>query len=495
MNATLSTYIKRLNMRQLQPLIPMMISLCIAFISGIILFDKTLFSRLTGNIVNLGLDLQRSQFIAALMVTLGIALITGTLSRSKLGTIIGASLLFCIRYLYSFIQFELQPVYDPGRHLEPLDGRAFVHGVMIILSLALISAFCGTAIGVALGEILFYPFYRLALLIRRRLREAGSTAKPEVQVRSETKLNMLMRPLFLNWSAAVLFIVLLVLVGQAGPLFLFAPDVGFHTAPKLTVRKNGQFLAGTLIQDTLTSPALMNHTKAFMVYLPPSYRTQEGRETRYPVLYLLHGSPGGMNDWFTGGKAEESANTLINAGQIPELIIVSPDGNGRPGATSEWGNSFDQHQLMETYVAEDLVKYIDAHYRTIPDAAHRAIGGLSMGGFGATNIAVHHPEVFGTVISLGGYYRAEGAIWDKDAAYMTQNSPADVLAHEPSAWQLHFYIGAATSDQPYYTYSKQFMAELSALHIPYTSDIEKGEHSWHVWQVQLYNALRWLKWD
>ena len=87
------------------------------------------------------------------------------------------------------------------------------------------------------------------------------------------------------------------------------------------------------------------------------------------------------------------------------------------------GNSFDHRQWIETYVAVDLVAYVDHRYRTLADVAHRAIGGLSMGGFGAMNIAVHHPDVFGTVISLGGYYRAEGSIWGKNAAYRRANSP------------------------------------------------------------------------
>ena len=202
-----------------------------------------------------------------------------------------------------------------------------------------------------------------------------------------------------------------------------------------------------------------------IVYLPPTYNTHIGQNKRYPVLYLLHGSPGQAHDWFTAGKANQSADTLIALGKIPELIMVLPDGNGRPGATSEWANSYDQHQLIESYVVNDVVKYIDSKYRTIPDAANRAIGGLSMGGFGATNIAVHHPDIFGSVISLGGYYYAEGGIWGNNAAYMQQNSPADVLPSNKQAWKLLFFLGAGTQDQPYYTDTQQFAQELDGLHI------------------------------
>ncbi|HJT55419.1 MAG TPA: alpha/beta hydrolase-fold protein, partial [Ktedonobacteraceae bacterium] len=133
-------------------------------------------------------------------------------------------------------------------------------------------------------------------------------------------------------------------------------------------------------------------------------------------------------------------------------------------------------------------------YRTIADAAHRAIAGLSMGGFGAMNIAIHHPNVFGYVSSLGGYYRAEGSIWGNNAAYMRENSPIEVLPTDKQAWHLHIFIGAATKDQPYYTDAKQFAQELSKLHIPYQLDIVNGSHSWGVWQIQMYHTLLWLRW-
>ncbi|HEV2663163.1 MAG TPA: alpha/beta hydrolase-fold protein, partial [Ktedonobacteraceae bacterium] len=165
-----------------------------------------------------------------------------------------------------------------------------------------------------------------------------------------------------------------------------------------------------------------------------------------------------------------------------------------PGATSEWADSFDHRQLIETYVTRDLVRYVDQHYRTIPNAAHRVIGGLSMGGFGAMNIAVHHPDIFGTVISLGGYYFAEGAIWGHNTAYMQKNSPALTLPKNKAVWKLHIYLGAATKDQPYYRDTVNFMHQLSKLHIPYQFDLQTGYHSWRVWQVQMYNAMLWLKW-
>ena len=174
--------------------------------------------------------------------------------------------------------------------------------------------------------------------------------------------------------------------------------------------------------------------------------------------------------------------------------MVFPDGNGQLKGSSEWGNSYDQRQMMETFIANDLVGYIDKHYRAIADAAHRAIGGLSEGAFGAMNIAVHHPDLFGSVISLGGYYQAEGPIWGQDETYRQANSPSNTILHNQPAWQLQMFLGAATQDEPYYTDTQQFVKIVANLHIHYQLDIEKGYHSWSVWQTQIYKALVWLSW-
>ena len=286
---------------------------------------------------------------------------------------------------------------------------------------------------------------------------------------------------------------LLFLASNSANLFLYSPDLGLHIQPTLH-NADGLPAHGTIVQDSLVSSALGGQRKPFLVYLPPSYNTPQGHTKRYPTLYLLHGSPGRDIDWFAAGKANLSADTLIDSNKIPELILILPDGNGRPGATSEWGNSPDGHQNIETYVAIDLVKYVDSKYRTLAEPAYRGIGGLSMGGFGAMNIAVHHPDVFGFVIALGGYYRAEGSIWGNNPAYIQANSPIDILPQMPQAWKLHIFLGAASKDQPYYNDTIQFTQVLQRLHIPYHLDIEDGYHAWTVWQVQLYKALLWLHW-
>lgn len=484
-----------MKMRRLSSFLPGFVSLLLALLGGVVLFNNLIISNLVSFIINVGLDPLRAQLIAALIMAAGAALLGAAGGRRKAGAMLGAGSVFGFSYLGPFIQLELQPFRDPGGNLEPLNSGVLVYTAWVMLALALLSAFIGAAVGKALSEVLLDPPYWLVRLIWQRYRATRTKAVmpfKEAVPDSHPAGTRTVKGVIGSSFGTLIMLVLILLASGSGDLFIFSPDIGLHTPPLLHISHGPTH--GTIVQDEVVSAALNGQRRSFLVYLPPSYNTAGGRTRRYPVLYLLHGSPGAERDWFSAGKADQSANTLIALGKIPELILVVPDGNGRPGATSEWGNSFDHHQNIETYVAIDLVKYVDQKYRTIAEAAYRGIGGLSMGGFGAMNIAVHHPDIFGLVISLGGYYRAEGSIWGGNAAYIRQNSPLDVLPSDKRAWQLHIYIGAATKDQPYYTDARQFVQELDRLHIPYHLDIENGFHSWRVWQTQMYNALLWLHW-
>lgn len=488
--------IPRFSLHKNLPIFSFLVSLIIALVGGLLLFNPALIGSLSSTIINVGLDPLRAQLIAALIMTAASALAGAAIGRRKLGALLGACIVFFFSYLSAFIQLETQPTYDPGGHLEPLDTGALVHTSIVMAALALLSAFIGAAVGVALSKVLLDPLYRLVGFLWQR---NSHTEEDIVQMHNGAPRPGTVFTIIGSWFAAVAMIVLIVLASSSTELFIYSPDIGLHTVPNITkptLPARGETIPshGTIVPDSLVSLALGGQTRSILVYLPPTYNTRTGQAKRYPVLYLLHGSPGQDHDWFTAGKANQSADTLIALGKIPELIMVLPDGNGRPGATSEWGNSYDQHQMIETYVANDVVKYVDSRYRTIPDAAHRAIGGLSMGAFGATNIAVHHPDIFGYVISLGGYYHAEGSIWGNNAAYMRLNSPADVLPTDKQAWKLQYFLGAGKKDQPYYTYTQEFAQELDGLHIPYHLDVQPGYHSWTIWQTQMYNALTWLRW-
>ena len=456
-----------------------------ALLVALSFFSPVVMTALTTPIAAAGLDPLTARLISALLLITGAALAGAMVSRKRLGAVIGAGVTYSLSYLLPFLHQELLPHYDPGGHLEALNASALAHAISVVLASGLFCAYLGAAIGSALGEVLLDPIWQLTQLIwhaRLRSNQARKQSAAGEKVRQHSAWR-----LFSAWASLLTLLGLFLLSSGIGDLVFYSPDVGVHTSPAVATH-------GTLVADSMLSPALHGQRRSFLVYLPPSYRDAASPERRYPTLYLLHGAPGSEYDWIRGGKAVQSADTLIGHGEIPELIMIFPDGNGGSGQTSEWGNSFDQKQLMENFVALDLVHFIDRKYRTIPTPGYRAIGGFSMGGFGAMNIAVHHPDIFGSVISLAGYYTAEGSIWGQNTAYLQANSPASVLPADPRAWKLRIFLGAATKDQPYYADTQHFILELKALRLDYTFDLEHGYHAWSVWEAQLYHALIWLRW-
>lgn len=486
--SSLKKYLPKYGLLLFHVLFPALVSLLV----GSLLFSAPVMGNLVTILIAFGLDPLRAQFIAALIMAAGIALMGSVWNRRKAGAIIGAGVVFSFAYLVGFVQLEMHPVRDPAGALEPLNVAALVHTCLLIEALALLCAFIGAAVGVALNGVVLTPFYHLVRLIWQRTMQRSDAAvlskKEAAEPRGSAALNEV-----LSWLAASVMILLIVLASGSASLFLYSPDIDLHVPPPVPTN-NGLPAHGTTVEESMVSPALGGQKRSFLVYLPPSYDTPQGQAKRYPTLYLLHGAPGRDVDWFAAGNANQSADLLIARQKISELILIVPDGNGRPGEPSEWGNSFDGRQNMETFVAVDLVHYVDAKYRTIAEPAYRGIGGLSMGGFGAMNIAVHHPDVFGSAISLGGYYTAEGSVWGNNAAYIRANSPQDTLPANRQAWNLHIFLGAATKDQPYYADTMRFAQVLQHLHISYHLDIEAGYHSWRVWQAQFYRALLWLHW-
>jgi len=127
------------------------------------------------------------------------------------------------------------------------------------------------------------------------------------------------------------------------------------------------------------------------VYLPPSYATSPMR--RYPVLYLLHGY-GGKQDTFTTRLATlaESQDRLAAQQGFSEFIVVTPS-----AYTLHKGSMYSASPTIgdwEKFIAEDLVAYMDSHYRTLATRMSRGLAGHSMGGYGALRIGMKRPDVF-----------------------------------------------------------------------------------------------------
>jgi len=160
---------------------------------------------------------------------------------------------------------------------------------------------------------------------------------------------------------------------------------------------------GKVIQITVHSAALEhNHVgdspdRVVSLYLPPGY---DSGTRRYPVLYLLHGYTGTDQGWMTPSYVglPEVMDHLLDHHKIEPMIVVMPNSFNR-FAGSFYANS-ELSGGWEDYIVQDLVGYIDAHYRTLATADSRGIAGHSMGGYGALRLGMQHPDVFSAAYGM-----------------------------------------------------------------------------------------------
>ncbi|HEX5285157.1 MAG TPA: alpha/beta fold hydrolase [Bryocella sp.] len=150
------------------------------------------------------------------------------------------------------------------------------------------------------------------------------------------------------------------------------------------IKVHGASLEGNLEGDAVD--------RDVFVFLPPSYVKDKHR--RYPVVYALHGYSIGAGQWTHEIHVPQTIEDAFAQG-ANEMIVVLPDcktvHNGCMYSSSVTTGDF------ERFIAHDLVGYIDAHYRTIPDRRSRGLVGHSMGGYGAARIGMKHPDVFGSL--------------------------------------------------------------------------------------------------
>jgi S-formylglutathione hydrolase FrmB len=150
------------------------------------------------------------------------------------------------------------------------------------------------------------------------------------------------------------------------------------------IEVHGPALEGNLENDAVD--------REVIVFLPPSYAAQKSR--RYPVVYALHGYSIGAAQWSQEIHVPQTIEGAFSQG-AEEMIVVLPDSktvhNGSMYSSSVTTGDF------ERFIAHDVVAYIDAHYRTLPERTSRGLVGHSMGGYGASRIGMKHSDVFGSL--------------------------------------------------------------------------------------------------
>jgi S-formylglutathione hydrolase FrmB len=241
-------------------------------------------------------------------------------------------------------------------------------------------------------------------------------------------------------------------------------------------------LAGNFRSVTFYSPAL-DRDMAYDVYLPPGYAT-EGR--RYPVLYMLHGAGGSKDEWPAYGLVND-VDRSITSKDISPLIVVLPQGD-----IGYWVNWPDGGPRWADYVVRDLRRQVDATFRTLPDASHRAVGGLSMGGAGALQLAFNHPDTFGVAGAHSPSLHVDDGTFS--AVYGTgsdfvQREPMDLAVAAPDIDTLRVWIDVG-QDDPWLERDEILHQRLLDRGIAHNWSVLPGGHDGDYWTENLPAYLR-----
>lgn len=232
---------------------------------------------------------------------------------------------------------------------------------------------------------------------------------------------------------------------------------------------------------------------SFNVILPHDYASSS---RRFPVLYLLHGYTGHYSDWVT------KTSLLEYAKPYEEIIVMPEDENGW------YVDNYDNPKLdWQSYIIDDLIPYVESHYRTVASRNGRAIAGLSMGGYGAMLLGLKYHGMFAAVASLSGVLASAQPAFEEalppespihkviaedfgplDNPSRRANDPFLLIREIPVSELPQLYLAIGSSDE-LLPMNRDFVHILSEYRIPYHYCEQPGKHEWSVWNDQIQRVL------
>ncbi|MFC5431620.1 alpha/beta hydrolase [Paraburkholderia denitrificans] len=250
--------------------------------------------------------------------------------------------------------------------------------------------------------------------------------------------------------------------------------------------------ASTIAVHMFRSAAL-GRAWPYVVYLPTGYRADG---PRYPVLYLLHGNNGDPMDWITQGDLQIAADALIARHEIAPVVIVMPQGG------IDW--YVDRREKMETAFFGDLIPEIETHFAVESQRSGRAIGGVSMGGFGALRYALEHPDEFcGALLlspaiyssnppptSAARYVGVFGEHQFDPRVWRELNYPALWNRYFAQPARVSFFIASGDDDLVIQAEASLLYTRLRKAGNAAALRIVDGGHVWPVWREVLPAALK-----
>lgn len=261
---------------------------------------------------------------------------------------------------------------------------------------------------------------------------------------------------------------------------------------------------GKVSESNVMKSKILDKDVKYSVYLPSDY---EKSNRSYPVFYLLHGYTDNETAWVQFGEVNTAADIEIAKREVPPMIIVMPD-----AGLTWYINDYQGKVQYEDMFFNELIPFIEKTYRTRPLKEFRAIGGLSMGGYGSLIYAMKHPDMFCACVAMSAAVFGDTVFIDR--IRKAKNNLVEVYGPMvgdtlPLNWKKNNVLGMINEMPPdkltsvkYYIDcgDKDFLiAGNCALHlslmarkVPHEFRVRDGEHNWTYWRASVVDGMKFI---
>jgi len=259
----------------------------------------------------------------------------------------------------------------------------------------------------------------------------------------------------------------------------------------------------SVIESLSVESEIIGHPEKYSIYLPDEYNT----EKEYPVIFLLHGFGGNENSFLKSVNLPATLDSLIHCQALPPVIVIFPNGNN-----SYFMNDYNGLYKFEDYFITEFLPTMDSTYPISTQQNMRAIGGISMGGFGAVLLPIKHPKLFGTSINLSGAVRTQQEFINMNTvkyhknfaplygpnllgkeritAHWLANSPYSIIdsTYDSTLKKINWYFDCGNDDFLFSANKKLHKLYLK-FDIEHEYHVRSGNHSWNYWHESIILAL------
>jgi enterochelin esterase-like enzyme len=278
---------------------------------------------------------------------------------------------------------------------------------------------------------------------------------------------------------------------------LILSSIGFITAQTTCNR-------GTVKESLFVKSMILGHDIKYSVYLPSDYYTSN---RKYPVLYLLHGYTDDETSWIQFGEVNITADKLIENREASPMIIVMPD-----AGLSWYINNYNDSVRYEDAFFSEFLPTIEKTYRIRAQKEFRAIGGLSMGGYGSLLYVMKHPDMFSACLPFSAAIRNDSLMFQRlqigesssNECYgkmkgdtlpeiWKKNSVLELAATLPPDQlnSVKYYIDCGDKDDLFFGNSLLHLV-LKQREVPHEFRVRGGEHEWLYWRKSIEDGLKFL---